>query len=220
MALHINLYHEVQKQELARRRDPLKLGMLGLLIIGVGFVAYYFFRLERMHAINVRIAALEADWQRFDPKQKAARAREDELNADVKTYELLTKRIESRFYWAPLLQEVLENVPHEVQFTKVSGDLPLDGGKSSVLTVTGISSSEVPRKVAEDLRTALHEKLSESFKKVEAHFVSLDDSEETVLLDSKKAPTANFTIEFRLNNNVDPAPVPAPVANRKKVAAE
>ena len=30
MALHLNLYHEIQTQKLHRKRDPLRLGMLAI----------------------------------------------------------------------------------------------------------------------------------------------------------------------------------------------
>ncbi len=217
MALHINLYHEIQKQELARRRDPLKLGMLGLLLVVIGFVAFYFYRMESVHLLNVRIATLETEWKKFEPKQKAAKTREDELTQNIKLSDLLTKRIESRFYWAPILDEVLQNVPREVQITKLAGDLAIEKGRPSVLLVSGISSSAAPRKVAEDLRTALDEKLAENFEKVNSRFNSLDDTEESVTLDGKPCPTATFAIEFQLHNS---APEPTPVPARKKVAAQ
>src|SRR5256885_1408433 len=120
MALHINLYHEVQKQQLARRRDPLKLGMLGLLCIGVGFVIFYLYRMECVHEINSHVAALQAEWEKLDPKQKAAKEREEELNIAVKLNDMFVKRIDGRFYWAPVLAQILEKVPVDVQLTKFS----------------------------------------------------------------------------------------------------
>ena len=58
MPLHVNLYHEVQRQELARRRDPLRLGMIGLLVIAIGFVVNYFVVLEGAHSVGVRYSSL------------------------------------------------------------------------------------------------------------------------------------------------------------------
>jgi hypothetical protein len=40
MALRLNLYHEIERQKQAERRDPLKLSMLGLAVIELLFALY------------------------------------------------------------------------------------------------------------------------------------------------------------------------------------
>ena len=218
MSLHINLYHEIQKQALARRRDPLKIAMIGLIVIGVGFAAFYFYQIGCAHSANVRAASLQADWMKIDPRAKTAKAREDELSTSIKVSETLVKQVESRFYWAPIFGQVLQVVPHEVQITRLSGDASSDPAKAAhIINISGIASSATdapPRKVAEDLRTALDEKLSEKFKHVTSSFRSLEDSDENVTLDGKRCPTASFAMEFQITS-ADAEPTPAPVRKSK-----
>jgi Tfp pilus assembly protein PilN len=130
--------------------------------------------------------------------------------------------VDSRFYWAPVLDQILRSVPRTVQLTHVSADTPPDANATtSVLSITGISSAEEPRKEAEALRTALAARLGAHFKGVTSVFKSLDDSDEFVMLDGRRLATANFTIEFQLQVK-DPvvAAPPAPARKPRLVAAE
>jgi Tfp pilus assembly protein PilN len=198
MPLHVNLYHEVLSQERARQRDPLRLGMLGMLVIAIGFVVYYFIALGSAHVVSVQYAALQAQYAQLDPKAKAAKAREAELSDAISASDTMMKEVDSRFYWAPVLDQLLQTVPVSVQLTHVSGDLGGPNTTSNVLTISGISSAVEPRKEAEALRTALAARLGKQFKNVTAYFKTLDDSDEFVVLNGRRLPTANFTIEFDL----------------------
>lgn len=216
MALHINLYHEIQRQQLARKRDPLKLGMIAAAVIACGFVAFYFYRMQSVSAVRSRLAAVQADWTKLEPRAKEAKTAEDNLTAQIKTSETLAQRVDSRFYWAPVFEQLLKAVPREVQITKINGDLTLDSGKPIVINVVGVSTgTTTPRKVAEDLRIALDAKLVEKFKHVTSSFRSLEDSDETVMLSGQPHPTANFSIEFQIST-ADAAPAPAPIVRKPK----
>src|SRR5437764_709992 len=107
MALHINLHHEIQSQERARRRDPLKLSMFAALVIALAFVAYYFVRIGSVRSVSSRLAAVQADWNRIEPRAKEAKKLEEEFTAEIKTSETLVKQIENRFYWAPIFEQIL-----------------------------------------------------------------------------------------------------------------
>jgi Tfp pilus assembly protein PilN len=213
MPLHVNLYHEVQRQERARRRDPLRLAMLGMLVIAIGFVVNYFIVLEGTHAVNLRYSALQDQFSKLDPKAKDAKARQAELNDEISASDTMMKNVESRFYWAPILDQLLQTVPRNVQLTHVGADAQGNAGAPTVLTITGISSAAEPRKQAEALRTALDAKLATQCKGVTSVFKALDDSDQVVVLDGRRLPTATFTIEFQLQVT-DPTP-PAPVPMRK-----
>jgi len=223
MPLHVNLYHEVQRQELARRRDPLRLGMMGLGVIAVGFVAYYFVVLEQAHEVTTQYEALQDEFSKLDPKAKAAKTREDELNTEISASDTLVKSIDSRFYWAPVLDQVLKTVPRTVQLTHFSGSTPNSASTTvNTVEITGISSAIEPRKEAEALRTALNTRLGTQFDGVNAMFKTLDDSDEIVMLDGRRLATAAFNIEIKLQAK-DPAAVaaaPAPARNPKLVAAQ
>lgn len=221
MPLHVNLYHEVQRQELARRRDPLRLGMLGLLVIAVGFVVNYFIVLGQAHVVGSQYAVLADEYSKLEPKAKAATARQDELNQQISASDTLMRNVDSRFYIAPVLDQILQSVPRSVQLTHVGAEVSADDKTRSSLDISGISSAVEPRKEAEALRTALVTKLGAKFKSANAVFKSLDDSDQVVILDGKRLPTANFTIQIQLvKTDADAAPAPEPVRKPRFASAQ
>ena len=209
MALHINLYHEVQKARQLKRRDPLKLSMYGLSAIAALFAIYYFVELGRMHVMSVELNRVQAQYNSLEPKAKAAKKREDEINLEIRKSDLMAKRIESRFYWAPMIEQISQAVPREVQITRLVGDLSGEGVRKCSLTLDGLSAGSDPRKVAEDLRTAIAEKLGSKYKSATSNFKSLEDGTEMVLLDGRQMPTASFAINVTLTTGEETAPAPA-----------
>jgi Tfp pilus assembly protein PilN len=223
MPLHVNLYHEVQRQELARRRDPLRLGMMGLAVIATGFVAYYFVMLEQAHQVGTQYEALQDEYSRLQPKAAAAKAREDELNTEISASDTLVKNIDGRFYWAPVLDQILKTVPRTVQLTHFNATTPATStGTVNTIEISGISSAIEPRKEAEALRTALNSRLGTQFDGVSAVFKTLDDTDEVVMLDGRRLATSNFNIEIKLQAR-DPATAaaaPDPAHKSKLIAAQ
>lgn len=198
MALNINLYHEVQKTRQLKRRDPLKLSMYGLGAIAALFAVYYAVELGRMGSMKAELKKIQAEYNALEPKAKAAKKREEEINLEIKKSELMAKRIEERFYWAPMLEQISQTVPRDVQITRMVGDLTGEGLLKCSLILDGIATGPDPRKVAEDLRTAIAEKLGPKYKSVTSNFKSLEDGTEMVLLDGKQLPTASFAINVQL----------------------
>jgi hypothetical protein len=220
MPLHVNLYHEVQRQELARQRDPLRLGMLGILVIAIGFVAYYFIALEESHEINIRYSALQDNWDKIEPMAKAAKDRQDELNAEIQASDAMVKSVNSRLFWAPILDQVLRAVPRQVQLTHIGTQLPGDEKSLySSITLSGISSADEPRKEAEYVRTALNAKLGTVFKNVSSVFQNLDDSDQFVILDGRRLATATFTMQFQIQTR-EPVVVAPPVEHHRTRSAD
>ncbi len=199
MALHLNLYHEIQKQKQQSRRDPLKLGMYGLGVVALCLAGYYCMRLREASQVMGRLDQMQAEWEKMEPLQKAAETRGADLSKAIQTSDALVQKIENRFYWAPLLDQLLEATPKNVQITKFDGKSDIDNGASTCsFTITGLSSGNEPRRVAEELRTALHNKFAEKHGKVTAVFQALDDAAETVFLDGRPLPVANFGIKLDL----------------------
>jgi len=202
MALHLNLYHEVQTQNLHRKRDPLKLGMLALLVVATGFVGYYFYRLQGSSVLNNQAARLQTDWLVLGPKQKQAEEREKELQVSAKLRDALVKRIEDRCLWGPILDMVSEGVPREVQLRSLEATRSVTPDRIRMVTfiVSGIAGGAEPRRSAEDFRVAFLRKLSEKFKSVTTvpkdGFRSLDDKEDKVVLDGQSYPTAAFVVSY------------------------
>lgn len=213
MALRLNLYHEVLTAKKLKRRDPLKLAIYGLSALAAGFAVYYFVELGRMKFINDELAKVQAEFNAIEPQAKAAKKREEELSVELKKSALISKRMENRFYWAPLLEQVSQVVPREVQITRLSGDISGEGLRKCSFTIDGISAGSDPRKVAEELRIAIADKLGPKYKAVTSNFKSLEDGTEMVSLDGQQVPTATFAINVQVTTGEEPAATPAP---RKK----
>lgn len=199
MPLRLNLYHEVQKQAALKRRDPLKLSLFGLAGVAACLAGYYFVQLGKSHGLNSELERLKTEHSRLDPQAKAAAKLEEELTAKFKVNEHIERRIEERFYWAPLLEQLVGIVPKEVQLTKVSGETNPDVAQKCSLTINGVSAGTDARRIAEELRTAIVDKLGGRYRNVAASFRSLDDGFEPVTLEGKQLPTATFIIAVDFN---------------------
>ncbi len=216
MALHLNLNYENERKELARKRDPLKISLWGLGLIAACFAAYYFVELARLSMIIQELSSKKAEFDSIDPKAKAAKAREDELAETMRTSESLMQRIEGRFYWAPMMEELLRIVPREVQITKLAGDVKGTGVKTCKLGLDGISAGTDPRRVAEDLRTAIAESLGKKYRNVTSSFRTLEDGAEMLELDGKVCSTATFAINIELQAGVELAVLPQQRTPKKR----
>jgi len=198
MALHINLYHEVQRQERQRSRDPLRLGMYGILVVILICVGYYFFRQQQVAAVVAQADQLHSDWEKYEPQADKAKAEQEKLQASLKLRDDLIQRIEGRFYWAPVLQKFMEVVPREAQITHMTctAGAPKDGVRTCSVSLAGIATGAQPRDTAELLRKALHDQFAKNYSAVTSTFKSLDDSTETVAINGQNYPTVSFSIEL------------------------
>jgi hypothetical protein len=206
MALHIDLYHEIRAQQLARKRDPLKIAMLVAIVMAIGLIAWYGFRLQQVSRVRSRAGRIENDWKQISDQQEKAKAREAELSSLIKTVDTLTQRIEGRFYWAPVIGQFLQTVPREVQIVKFEGDSTSDQGRRCTVLLHGISAGDQPRTVAEGLRTTLANNYAKQFPKATASFKALEDSADPVTIAGVKRAAASFTISLDLPL-VDPAKI-------------
>ena len=121
-----------------------------------------------------------------------------------------------RLAWAPMIEELVNAVPPEVQITKFSGDLQGDARKKCRLTIDGLSAGTDPRKVAEDLRTSIAESFGKKYKNVASSFRSLEDGVETVQLGGAARPTATFAINVEFQGGDETAPsTPARTPKKK-----
>jgi antitoxin component of MazEF toxin-antitoxin module len=206
MALHINLFHEIAKARQLKRRDPLKLSMYGLSAIAACCALFYFIELGRNHVLRRELFSAQEKFRAIEPKAKAAKKIEDDLNVEIKKGEAITQRIERRFYWAPLLEQLSQVVPREIQITRLVGDVTGDKSRKCALMIDGISTGADPRRTAEELRTAIAEKFAPKYHSVTSTFKSLDDGSELVMLDGKQLPTATFAINIVLTTGDETTP--------------
>lgn len=213
MALRLNLYHEVIKAKALKRRDPLKISIYVLSAIAALCASWYLIQLVNMHNLTADLKRVKGDYDKLEPVAKAAKKQEDALTQQGKLSVQLEKRMESRFYWAPVLAEIMQLVPREVQITRMGGDVTGDTIRRCSLTIDGLSAGTDPRKVAEDLRTSIADKFSVKYKNVTSTFKMLEDGTEMVMLDGKQMSTATFAINVQLYTGDDkPA---APVRKKK-----
>ena len=216
MALRLNLNHEILQAERLRKRDPLKLSIMGLSAIAACFACYYFFQLARMGVISQEYAHKKAEFDAIQPKATAAKTREDELAITLRAGENMLQRIEGRFYWAPMIEQLVNAVPPEVQITKFAGDVQGDKTKRCRLTIDGLSAGPDPRKVAEELRTSIAESFGKKYKNVTSSFRSLEDGVETVPLNGATSQTATFAINVEFQSSEELAQTTTPRTAKKK----
>ncbi len=100
MPLTINLLHEQQFLSQQRKRDPLKLGLYALAGVAALFVMYYGWRLLSSSALDSQLKARQSEWAKQEPAANAAHAQEKDLTAQVAAADVVSRRIDNRFYWA------------------------------------------------------------------------------------------------------------------------
>lgn len=208
MPLKINLYHEVLRTKKHAQYDPLRLSMYGLIAIVAGMAIWYGIALGTTSSVVGETNREKAEYDKLVPQEKAAKREEEELSKQIAQAEILSKRIEDRFYWAPVWEDITSVVPPNVQLNHWTGEIAPDATRKVTMVIEGIAAGEVPRQVAEDLRVSISEKLAKKYfavstpqnaggpgTKVEiATFRSLDDGTEKSTFEGKKLDTANFAI--------------------------
>jgi len=114
MALKLNLYHEVEKLRAQRRRDPLKISLIILSVVIAGFAAMYFWELGQLAVWNRDLARKKSEFDSIEPQAKKARELEKTMQQKLVVSDNMVKRIEGRFYWAPLLEQIVPLVPTDL----------------------------------------------------------------------------------------------------------
>ena len=212
MPLRLNLYHEVIKAKALKRRDPLKISIYVLSAIAALCAGWYFYQLFTMHSLTDELRRVKGEFDNLERDAKSSRKREEELGLQARTSTQLAQRMEGRFYWAPILSDIMQVVPRDVQITRMGGDVSGEGLRRCTLSLDGLAAGADPRRVAEDLRTAIAEKFSVNYKNVTSTFRTLEDGTEMVTLDGKQMPTATFAITVQLYSGEEKAAA----AQRKK----
>src|SRR2546429_585102 len=217
MPLQLNLLHEEISQQRQRKRDPLKLsiylgiGVAGLLVLNYLWTGY------RVLEGKSRFNAIQADWAKIEPKVTAAQKRAEELNGIIGTTSALDGYIDTRFYWAPLLEKVAHCVTPNIQITSLEGTAEEEKGIS--ITLDGVAGGREPRGVAEDFRQMLLEQIGKEEPSVKVEFKTLEDLDKTVSVGGNDVMTAHFVVLVGL----DPFPKAAeasPAERRSKPKKE
>lgn len=209
MALHLNLLHEQISAQRQRQRDPLKIGMMVLGGLGAVMLVYYLWHAYQVLGIRSRLAQVQHDWAKVEPKVTAAQKRSAELNGIIGTTKVLDGMIDSRFFWAPFLEKLSRCVALNAQLTSIDGSI-LDDGKISV-AIEGLAAGREPRAAAEELRQLLLEQLSQSYADVKVEFKALEDLDTIVKIAGSSQAMARFGINATFATvAAKPSPTPGP----------
>jgi hypothetical protein len=213
MALHLNLLHEEIAQQRERQRDPLKIGVRVLFVLGALMVAYYLWNAYKVLEIKNRLGQVQRDWSRVEPKVSAAQKRTAELNEIISTTKILDGMIDGRFYWAPFLEKISRCVAPNAQLTGMDGTVGEEGRVS--VAIEGVAAGREPRAAAEELRQLLLEQLGQSYLQVKVEFKSLEDLDTIVNIGGSNQAMARFSISATFATvEAKPKPTPGPRRSR------
>jgi hypothetical protein len=198
MALHLNLLHEEIAEQRQRQRDPLKIGMMALGAVATLMVLFYMWKGYQTLGVKSRLAAVEADWAKVEPKVTAAQNRAKELNGIIETTKVLDTMIDGRFFWAPFLQKLSLCVAPNAQLTSIDGTVS-EENKQVTVSVEGIAAGREPRAAAEELRQLLLEQLGRSYTEVKVEFKTLEDLDTIVSVAGANMAMARFILSVNFN---------------------
>jgi hypothetical protein len=201
MALNLNLLHEEFTEERQRKRDPLKLGIKGLIGIGALLFLYYGWNAYRTIQIRSQLSVARGEWQKVEPKVTAAQKRAAELQQIIDSTKVLDSLISDRYYWAPLLALISHCVAPNIQLTSLDG-ATVENDHTISVTIEGIAAAREPRAAAEDFRQLLDEQLEKKYGTVNVNFKNLEDLDTLVSLSGMPTASARFI----LNVSFDPKP--------------
>ena len=216
MALHLNLLHEEIREQRQRQRDPLKIGMMVLGGLGALMFLYYMWNAYQALGIRSQLSKVQQTWSTLEPKVTAAQKRSAELNGIISTTKVLDGMIESRFFWAPLLEKLSRCVALNAQITSVDGTV-LDDNRGVSVMIEGLAAGREPRAAAEELRQLLLEQLGQSYHEVKIEFKTLEDLDTLVKIGGANMAMARFSLNATFNPSAVVAKAaPAPTKSSKK----
>ena len=207
MALHLNLLHEEISEQRQRQRDPLKIGMMVLGVLGALMLAYYMWNAYKTLEIRNRLSQVQHEWSKVEPKVTAAQKRSAELNSIISTTKVLDGIIDNRFFWAPFLEKLSRCVALNAQLTSIDGSVQEDN--KVTVGIDGLAAGREPRAAAEELRQLLLEQLGQSYGEVKVEFKSLEDLDTIVNIGGSNLNMARFGLNVSfLTKASKPSPTP------------
>lgn len=200
MALHLNLNHELERLRAERRRDPLKLTMIGLMFVAGLFVLQYMWTMTKTSLVTRERDKMKAELNKKDPLAKAAVVEEVELQKKLGNGERFRGRIEGKFYWAPLIQLVIENIPGNIHITRFAGDVNAEDPSKVQFKLEGLIVGSAPLTLADEFRKKLGQSLEQKYKNVKTDYRHLLEEKEQVVIEGKSLSNATFTINVQMQH--------------------
>lgn len=165
--------------------------------------------------MNAAFASQKAEFDRLAPLAKAAETKEADLNKQIAVADKLTRRMEKRILWAPLIEGITATVPRNIQMTKFNCDSGREKSGNSQVNIEGIAADAEPRAIAESFRQSIAGRMAAKYPNATAVFRNLDDSTELAKVNGQRLPTVVFSINVTFKAETD---APAPVLPPKRIA--
>ncbi len=211
MTPRVNLLHEQLQQRLERQTDPIKIGMLGLLLVATALTMQFMWKGAEARRVKSYFDTLQSTLKVKKEQSEKALAQEALFHKQIDGAAALLQRAENRFLWAPFLEVVLKSVPRDIQILGLAGRVDRQAGLVAI-ELSGIAAADSPRQTAETFRQSLHNRVSTNYPDATAAFPTgglEDDKTSKVNLDGRTLPTARFNIEIKLPYKPKPEPTPA-----------
>lgn len=200
MAIRLNFLHELEAIKTQRQRDPLKLAMLGLLMVIMLLVGYYMWRSSTLNDLRRSVERAEAEWAKKESAQAEATKDIEELQTTIGRVKVLKSYVDDRFFWAPVLTLLDQKTPDQVQLTSFNG-VTTTGGAS--ITLSGLVADQEPRIAADKYKAELSRVFSDHYSEATARFNVLEEQTGTTLeLEGKNLNTARFSIGLVLGSKL------------------
>ena len=191
-------------QAIERQRDPLKIGMLILLLVALAFVGFYFYRANQARVLGNELAELEATWEERKPQQEEAIARQQEIERVVAEAEALRAIMEERFSWARLLATITNEVPPNASLTSFGGQISQQGVVTCQLS--GLIASDSPRQSADDLRRQFAAALNREYGEPEngvrmrssVRLPLVENEADVFEVAGRRLPSASFNMDITI----------------------
>jgi len=195
MVIRFNFLHEIRALKAQQQRDPLKLGMLGLLLIILIMAGYYLLRLNDLNQAKSALEDVESQLAKAEPEAEAAVKETEELKRTIRKVDLLKNYVEDRVFWAPVLQVLINNTGPNVQIINLNGT----GSETGKITITmsGVVVGQPPQVAADKYLDIIENAFAEAYGEADAEFNTLDaTTDQTFQFEGEQLPSARFSIRL------------------------
>jgi len=201
MVIRFNFLHEIQTRKTQQQRDPLKLGMLGLLLIILLMAGYYMLRLNDVNQAKSSLEDVERQLKKAQPEAEEAVKQTEELKETIESVKLLKGYVEDRFFWAPVLQLVVNNTGPNVQLVNLNGVSSKDG--DVIVTIGGVVVGQPPQVAADKYLETIESVFAELYPNADAKFNVLEaETDQSFKLNGEELPSARFSIRLNFQANL------------------
>jgi hypothetical protein len=194
MPIRINLLHEEERALLERQRDPLKIALLGAVVIGLGLFGWYSVMATQASAKKAELAVLQADWDAKKPMAEEGAAQEAILTKKFEAHQSLLRRSRDRIFWAPILEKMLVVVRRDMQITDFIGSI-IEGAKVEII-LNGKTVGQEPRSIAEYLRSELERSIGTAHPESSVTFQSLEENQTPLEIQGRTFRNSDFSIKI------------------------